>query len=398
MTDTYDIIVIGAGPAGSSAARAAAQKGAKVLLLDRKEEVGVPERCGGGLFMSSIPDFLDISGFTKYQIVERVWFYAPDLSHYTIPTKNIDSYMLSFHRKDFDQWLLELAINAGAEFRNNTLVTGLNFDTSNRVKGVTCTCDGKIHTYHAKVVIGADGVEMHVGRWAGIQKQVPSRFLSPTYLKIIEGLPLKDEDAYIYFLEECQFQGYAWIFPKGNSVFNVGLGIHQEYRTEETIKQVLDRFLDRSFGTCKILHEHSGGVNLKMPLERPVGDGVLLAGDSAWHVDPSTGGGIYSALLAGNKAGQVAVDALNRGDTSAASLHEYVDYVKKTIFDDYMRLYRFKRRFGMLSNNTANRATHLMKRVPERARNKATIVACIFFANPLNFFKGMLIRNKDITG
>ena len=165
---TYDVVVVGSGPAGSVTARFAAETGAKVLILERRAEVGVPVLCGEGI-SQKIDSWGMLEG--KRWIADKMdgaKIYAPDRTMVTLSKEmagNETGYVV--YRDIFDQELARQAAKAGAKIMMKTETTGLLMD-SEQIKGVKVKQFDEEVEIEADVVVGADGVESKVGQWAGI--------------------------------------------------------------------------------------------------------------------------------------------------------------------------------------------------------------------------------------
>ncbi|MFN3821284.1 MAG: NAD(P)/FAD-dependent oxidoreductase, partial [bacterium] len=169
LSEKYDVVVVGAGPAGSMAAKSAAEMGAKVLLLERDPVVGTPVRCGEGISGDNLSRLIPIQDRWIAARVEGVVIYAPNGTGVTVRADKDIGYVLE--RALFDRYLAELAAEAGADVLTRADVDGLVME-GKAVTGVYYTRLGKRNRVAAKVTIGADGVESRVGRWAGIHTQI----------------------------------------------------------------------------------------------------------------------------------------------------------------------------------------------------------------------------------
>ena len=168
MKDRYDVIVVGAGPGGSWAAKHAAEQGVSVLLLEKDSEVGTPVRCAEGVSESDLRRFVDVKDYWIAQVVKGARLIAPDG---TVVESYPDEVGVILHRKVFDFDLALMAAQAGAEVVTKAYVNGLLFEHGT-VAGVKLNYMGEELQIRSSVVIGADGVESRVGRWAGLKTWV----------------------------------------------------------------------------------------------------------------------------------------------------------------------------------------------------------------------------------
>jgi digeranylgeranylglycerophospholipid reductase len=322
-----DIVVVGAGPAGSLAARAATEHSVKVILLEEHNQVGQPVSCAEGLSLNGIED----AGVRPEppivsQEINKARVYAPNMEFVELTSTNWQGYNLN--RDEFDKALAENAVSAGVELIIGTRVKRV-FKHHGFVAGVEAICGRETLKVRSRVVIGADGYASVVRRTAGLGRWYPDIVTCAQFK--LGGLSLKEPDVNDFLLgRNVAPGGYAWVFPKSSEVANVGLGVRRIH-TEPPI-QYLKRFVDSDprFEGSKILLVNGGICPVSGTLKKIVGDGVMLAGDSAGQLIPITGAGVHSGLVAGKIAGEVAAKAVEDGDVSAQRLSEY-----KVRFDEY---------------------------------------------------------------
>jgi geranylgeranyl reductase family protein len=302
---SYDIIVIGAGPAGSSAARAAAGKGAEVLLIDRRYRIGEPVQCG-----EWVPQWIsrhaDFSSKCVVQSVERMVTHLPDGKCYE--TMN-PGYMID--RSLFDRELADAAVLAGVRFASGTRALGIG------PEGVLFEQNAKKRMVRSKVIVGADGVHSRTARWAG---RPPLKKLVALQYRMVLARPQDSVD--IFFRRDCE-GGYAWFFPKGEAV-NVGMGVVP--RKAPDLPQLMRGFVDELVRSGKlakpnVISQTGGAIPCDLP-ERVVFRNVLLAGDAAGHAHPITGAGILHAVIGGEMAGRIAAEAAAGDDLSQLQVYE----------------------------------------------------------------------------
>lgn len=328
----YDIIIVGAGPAGSLAAREAVKKGASVLVLDRRKEIGAPVRCGEGLGANYI-EKLKIS-LAPQAISARIngaRVVAPNLKDdIIIKTPQTKGYVLD--RKVFDKDLAKDAGRAGAQI----LVKAEAYDLireGDRIVGVKYAFNGKEREARAKVVIAADGAESLMARFAGMRDATSTLYDTDFgYEYEMVGVRLQDNGNDYSDLIELFFgrgwapRGYCWIFPKGPDSANVGVGIGglekpnavyylHKFMAAEGVRHRLE-----SAASVAI---KGGTIPVGAPLKEFVKDGFMVAGTAAHQVDPIHGGGIGLAMNAGRIAGMVAAEAVSDNKFDKDALERY---------------------------------------------------------------------------
>lgn len=341
MRSEYDVIVVGAGPAGSTAAAEAARHGLDVLLIEKRQEIGEPVRCAEGIFKDGLEDFISYDPKWVCAEISRARIYAPDGSVLCFSQQGdgVAGYVLE--RKLFDRALAKQAAEAGSEVYVKTQATGLIIE-GGVVKGIKGIRDGKGFYARSKVVIGADGVESKVGRWAGL--------IGPIRLVDIESCAefmISDVDVdagclELYFGNEVSPGGYAWVFPKGNKEANVGLGILGSRFNGVRPIQYLKKFVDKRFPGCDVVQAIAGAVPVCDVRHRISTGGLMLAGDGARLVDPLLGAGIMNAMISGRMAGNVAAQAIKSGDVSSQALQKYDVQIRQGIGKAIRRNYKIK--------------------------------------------------------
>ena len=323
MRDAYDVIVIGAGPAGSMAAHAATLRGASVLLVEKRPAIGAPVRCAEGIVTADLTEFMDPDPKWVSTVIRKARFIAPDKSTFTISGKTGDEILgYTLDRKIFDRDLAMKAADAGADVLVHARAVPLM--EGGRISGATIYQHGKTYDVRAKVVIAADGVESKFAKSAGINTTVALADLDSCVQYLVTDIDIEPETNVFYWSNADCPHGYIWIFAKGPRSANIGIGIPGTKSGDgHRAKDYLDRFMEKHFPNGKITELIVGGVSTCKPLESTVADSLIICGDAARFSDPFTGGGIYQALYSGRLAGEIAADAIASGDCSRKALAVY---------------------------------------------------------------------------
>lgn len=371
------------------AAREAAKAGARTLMLERDPVIGTPVRCGEATALNGLKEFIPIQDRWIAAVVDHGYIYVPSGERVELVGKDDPGVVLE--RNLFDRYLAELAAEAGCEIITRADVDGL-LQQGDRITGVCYNRFG-VHTeVEAAVVIGADGVDSRVGRWAGINTQLALRDLAPTYQFIVSGVDFDPTSGEIYVGSQIGIGGYVWIFPKNRTTVLVGIGFSGIDNDQGTAYQRLTSFLSRRFPKASIVGEMAGGVPGAPPIKKPVRNGLILAGDAARHCNPITGGGILSAMTAGFHAGQTAALAISEGDVSAKRLLRYCDQIEKKIDIPHRRAYSIRRTLIGLTDETLNAAAKEINQIKPEERTLAMILFKILKNHPgvfLNAFKSI---------
>ncbi len=341
----YDVIIVGAGPGGATAAHIAAHAGLAVLLIEKRQEIGSPVRCAEGVGHEQLAQFIEPD--SKWIAAEIHQLEITTRANGATQTRRASGgrgYILE--RRVFDRALAERAARAGATVRVKTSATGVLVENGN-VRGIKIHDGTRAVDIESHIVIAADGVEAQVGRWAGLDTQLALRDTMVCAQFLLAGIDIDPTCTYYTISEEFAPGGYAWIFPKGEGKANVGLGVQADLPRRAQPIELLTRFIETQPNLARG-HPVSlivGNVPVALPPARIVGNGVMLVGDAARQVDPLTGGGIINAMIAGKLAAQVAVEAIAARDTSARFLARYAEAWHKTRGSKMERNYRLREKF-----------------------------------------------------
>ncbi len=380
MNEFYDIVIVGAGPAGSTAARVAAQKGAKVLLLEKDREIGIPVRCGEAVGEKGFKRVLEPRPEWIANKIEAVRLVAPDGTIVKIHHEDI-GFILD--RKRFDYDLAMMAAQQGVKVVTKAYAYGL-LNENGTITGVKVLHLGNHYQIKAKIVIGADGVESRVGRWAGLKTNVKLKDMETCVQMTVSNIKLERSYCDFYFSNQLAPGGYLWVFPKNEHLANIGMGISGEFAEQKATIFYLKEFIDKKFPEAAILTTVAGGVPCASFMEKIVTNGLMLIGDAAHQANPMTGGGIVQSIIASQIAGRVAAEAIKENDTSEERLSEYVKEWDKENGNSHRRAYRLKEAVYKLTDDDLNRtAAAISSKPPE----KQTIV---------NIFKTALIQQPKL--
>ncbi len=354
----YDAVVVGAGPAGSLTAKTMAEEGLRVMLLEKRPEVGMPVRCGEAVGIKGMNEF-GINGDKRFVANETrgVYLFTPDGTRVAMLNEAPNGYVLE--RRYFDKYLTIQAAKAGVEVLVKAYATGL-IKEDGLVKGVKVKRFDEEFTLHCDCVVGADGIESKVGRWAGIDTRVPLSQMASNVQFEIAGVDVDPEILEFHFGSKVAIKGYAWVFPKGKDIVNVGLGVRG---SEVTAYEHLKRFVasKENLRDGSVVGIVAGGVPVVGPNQRSVAGGVILVGDAARQVDPLTGGGIYNAMLCGVLAARVIKEAVDAEDFSEEFLAKYETKWREEIGQKLLKSMRVKEAMERLSDEDLNKIGKAMQ-------------------------------------
>jgi len=384
MRLNYDVVVVGAGPGGSVAARIAAEKGLSVLLLEKRQEIGTPVRCAEGTGTEVLQEYIDLEPAWIAKEINGGRIFSPNGTPVVLAVKGAG---VVLERKIFDRRLAELASQAGAEILVKARVTGVTKSQNGKVDGVYFRYLGKDCIAKAKIVIAADGIESQVGRWAGIDTTHDLNDVDVCAQYLMSNIDLDEPDYCDFYVGgEKSPRGYAWVFPKGDRIANVGIGIGgiASGKNGKFAIDYLNEFVKNKFPKGSILSQMFGSASVGGGLEEIVADGIMLVGDAAHHADPVSGGGILNAMIGGRLAAEVAAEAIQQGDVSKEFLKEYERRWDKEVGKTFKHLCRIRDAVLKFSDETLDKCAETLSKIP---RDKLTT---------LHVFKTVLLNQPKL--
>ncbi len=295
----YDILIVGCGPAGASLASLVAKEGFKVLVIERKREIEEPTICGEflpdfSLIRKAFPDeFRSATEFMRrsfysdeFTLNETDWVVI-DLSGKE-KTLNLKGKIIS--RKKAVSQLIETAKNHGAEIYLSTSYVGSKISNGR----VISSLKGKIKSLEeSRIVVGADGFPSRVARSMDLKNTVKNEDLAHVTVQLAEG-SYSERSIYMGFYMDFSPGGYAWVIPKGNGIFSVGVGARDSYRVN--LRDCHDKFL-RKMGLKGVGQIFGKALPVGGIFKNIANSFSLLIGDAAGLVMPVNGGGIPTAAV-----------------------------------------------------------------------------------------------------
>ena len=329
----FDVVIVGAGTAGCSAAKTAAEAGLKVCLIERKSREDIGNKvCGDALG----EHHLKAVGLDKPQHgelerrIEGVKIYSPDLSTvFTVKHEDFSGYMLN--RQLFGQWLLNQCLDKGVILMDSTLCLEPAIE-GGYVTGVLAKNlkNGKKECVRGKAVVDASGfsgvIRKKLPPEMGIEREISNDDIEACYREIRQLKQESRETRYceIYLNQKVTPGGYTWIFPKSEANVNVGLGVCMRGKFPNPKNQLYQHILTRpEFEGSILLHGGAWFDPTRRPLDNMVGNGIIIVGDAACLVNPIHGGGIGPSMLSGFLAGKTIAEAIEKDDMSKRALWPY---------------------------------------------------------------------------
>ncbi|HEY0089488.1 MAG TPA: NAD(P)/FAD-dependent oxidoreductase [Candidatus Lokiarchaeia archaeon] len=363
---SFDVVVVGAGTGGTTAATFVAQKGLKVCLVDRKPRNQIGEKICGDAVGAEIFDLLKINHPKNEELSCRIKgakLYSPNLKKcMTLEDPKQVGYVIN--RLEFGQKLLNEALDSGVQqFIDNAMALDLIYKDKS-VSGVKIRLKtGEKVDIQAKITIDASGFN------SPLRKRVNSSFVEKSvakedsilcYREIVkfspQDLKVNDPDYITIIMDQEKAPGgYIWYFPKNESCVNIGLGTYMDSKGK--VKEYYQNFVFNEFIKTKkfeILSSGGGVVPVRRPLWSCADNGIMFAGDAACHVNPLHGGGIDPSMRAGYYAAIVAEKAISSGDCSLKTLWEYNHKVMTDFGAEFASLDLLRIVLQKLSNKSLN--------------------------------------------
>ena len=325
----FDVVVVGGGPAGSSAAHMAAKNGCTVALIEKEKEIAQTVRTSGVTWISDIKKF----GIPEecYNPIKKFSFCSPKNS-VKISGEIAKAAVLDV-RKTY-RFLANRAKTSGSELFTSTNVTEVLKDDTGKCTGVIAKSDGKQIQFNSKVVIDASGFVSVIAKELGYVTQW-KKFGAGAEFEV-KTEKLEHDNWWLMVGQEYSPAGYAWIFPTSKDTARIGVGIGKpDSDVDPTVR--LNELLEKKLGPIKDLGNiekiefHYGLIPNDGVSRKTVYDNLILVGDSAGQANPLVLEGIRYAIRFGEVAGQVAADAIKNGDTTEMSLTPYEKEWKRAI-------------------------------------------------------------------
>jgi digeranylgeranylglycerophospholipid reductase len=309
----YDAVVVGAGPAGAAAARGIAKRGFNVLLLEEHAEIGTPLHCSGLV----TPRTLEEASVGEELVLNKVTgahIYAPSGAQLTLGDGTTRALVID--RVGLDRVLVARAQERGAQLIMGARVVGVEREPG----GLTVTVDrhGTTEIVHTRLVIGADGAHSRVARAMSMGSPV----------KRVSGLGAEgtltqvDEENVQVFVGTSVAPGwFAWTIPLGQGRVRLGIGSSNGVKPLVCLRRLFETYSSQLSGWQPT--SWTGGSIPLWSKRKIVSDNVMLVGDAAGQVKPTSGGGIYPGMVGGRLAADVCADALAADTLTEMALRSY---------------------------------------------------------------------------
>jgi digeranylgeranylglycerophospholipid reductase len=255
------------------------------------------------------------------------------------------------------------------------------------LSGICAQSLGEFLKFEAPLVIGADGIESKVGRWAGIDTTLKLKDIEVCAQFLVQGWDVNKDHCEFYLGTKIAPGGYVWSFPVGERMANVGVCIQGSKATPGLALRLLENFIRKHKPDAKPLDLVVGGVPASGPIETTISDGVMLVGDAARQSDPLTYAGILNGMEAGVMAGEIAAEVVPEGGVCKAVLEAYDRRWRASIGKDIGKNYKLRSFFTALTDQDLNSALHMLESPNDSSMYLKGMVKQLFRLNPSLLWK-----------
>ncbi|UCC21298.1 MAG: NAD(P)/FAD-dependent oxidoreductase [Promethearchaeota archaeon] len=338
----YDVIISGAGPAGSKCAEIIAKSGYKVALIEKNTKWRKP--CGGAV-SSRVLKYYPQLRKQNFMPITGIKMYSGDYHKFEYSWKGIAEPSFTVDRLEFDNFIRDIAIDASAEIFDNNI----SFDfvyKQGRIIGIKTKTPEGTKEYLGKIIVIADGMSSKLAIKSGLRKKWKINEIGLCKCAIREGSNLLDKSSISFFFRK--YKGYGWIFPLNEKFYNIGCGTWLEGNLSHSLNQAFIEFINepyiKQFFPDKNYREIWSGSYplpaLGVKEKSLVKDNIMVIGDAAGFVSPISGEGIHACIVSGNIAGDAAIGALESEEISNQNLKKFKSHpnIKKIIRNFKMKV------------------------------------------------------------
>lgn len=329
MSYDYDVIIVGAGPIGSTLAYKLASKNIKTCIIDKKKEIGIPLQCAGILSEK----ILTLNNLPEDVILNKVkgaYLHSPNKT-LKVNKEKTAAYIID--RVKYDQYLLKRAENNKVTIKTNETVQKVNTE-----KGIVHTDKNE---FKGKIIIGADGANSKLSKQ--IQNEIKYYCATQFLVKIEKDENLDYVDVYT---KSNYFPGFIWKIPLKNNQYRIGMFTDKKFKDEKTI---LKEFISNNFKNSEILEEYYAHIPIYNKNIKLVENRLALVGDAATQVKPTTGGGLILGFKAVNILEEIIEKTLKKEDTQL--LTEYEKLFKKQYNKELKTQLKVQKTLQLLSDD-----------------------------------------------
>jgi len=374
---SFDVVIVGGGPAGSVTALAVAGRGRSVLQVERCPEFGWVQRCAEGVLRSQLHLYVEPQPEFIRAEIHAARFYAPNGTFADIQRPN-SGYILN--RPAFDRELAGRAAAAGVEQWTSSYPQKIGVTKS----GVELEIlrDGVLESVGCEIIVGADGVDSRVAQWTGLASTLAPGQIGCCYQETIRHDSINPERIGFFVGKDVAPGGYAWVFPRGGNEANAGVVIGGNFNRSRMAKAYFESWIGKYYSKAIRSTPMCGGIPGFSKGQPIAGERVLLVGDAARQVNPLAASGILEALRAGRIAGEVIAEACRHGDFSARYLQRYQKEWQNSLGNKHQKYWRIKQAIDRLDDDTYNQATAALCKLDPAQTSVTDVFRALLFRKP----------------
>jgi len=369
-----EILVVGAGPCGLIAAREATERGAKVIVLEEDAEIGRPCHCAGLLSLKGLSQIgVPLYGPYVQNSFRGARFFSPSGLSFTVERDEPMACVVD--RSVFDKFLAHQSAHAGVDVRLNWKVEGIK-----RVNKEIISV-GKDTSIGAKILIDAEGASSRIVRGTGLKPLESTRILSGLQFDI-DSVDLDPNYVEAHLGRRIAPDFFAWVIPLSSDSARIGLACKGANPSV-----LLDEFVRKRFGDDRKTDRvatRSGLVVTCGPIEKTFDDNLLIVGDAAGQVKPTTGGGVILGSICASIAGKVAAEALRTNNFASSFLGRYESFWKKELDKEFKTTCFARRLMNNLSDKMIDKLFEVI--IEENLPNE------LFPEGDMDFQRGTIVR------
>ena len=378
--DTFiDIVVIGGGPAGITAAINAARCGRRVCLIDRKELAGYPVRCGEAIGLNGFTSSVSLKDEWIKSKIARMKLVSPSGISISVPG-DYEGYVIDRQKMESD--LIKEAEVLGVLYVPSTSILSVAPASDGRYE-----CKSVDRTFSAQCVILAEGVESRLARSLGWKTSLELSDIESCAFCRISHENIEPETAVFYLGSNLAPGGYVWVFPRGKRTANVGLGVLGTRCEGGMPKDLLVSFVNKYFPGASISELHCAGVPMGKWIKPLVKDGVMLVGDTARMMNCVSGAGIAYALFSGKTAGTTAGMSFTDGVLNRTFLKKYEKKWASFYGKQQLRSFKLKEVMVGFTDEFLNEIARSVAKTDPKKVNILSIFIKAFSRHPMLLFK-----------
>ncbi len=364
MKEGQDAVVVGGGPAGSSAALGLANRGIPVAVFEEHPEIGIPSHCAGHLSIRGL-EALGLYPLPK-GIVENTFscanFYSPN--GYRFGVRLAKPVTCAVNRTLFDKYLAEKAEAAGARYFLDRRVESL-IVSNNLVKGVNVTEKATSHTQivSAKIVVDAEGVSSRLLRQTGLQPFDGTKLVYTVEAEVENVKDVEEHAVEVYFGKNYANGLYGWLIPLGDGSAKLGLAVRKG-NPKEFLSRLVRKHpvASKQLRAAKLRRTVFHSIPLGGPIRKSYANGFLAVGDCASQVKPTTGGGVIFGITCARVASEVGAKAFEKQDLSEEFLSLYQQRINEILGFDVRVMLAARQILNGTSDERIERVMHFADR------------------------------------